>query len=77
MDESELKVVFVVENAKNSQAKKLYFYMNHYGPGTDFPENLSTDRYIQSVIVLDTPKGERHFLELVMGYKSAISVLST
>ena len=70
---SEISFVLAMERPKKEIAGKQFFCLNHYKSASELPREQVSKSYIQNVITIDSLQGERHFIEVVMGYESKIS----
>jgi hypothetical protein len=73
---SEISFVLAMERPKKEIAGKQFFYLNHYKSASELPRKQVSKAYIQNVITIDSQQGDRHFIEVVMGYESKISKAS-
>jgi hypothetical protein len=73
---SEISFVLAMERNKKEIAGKQFFYLNHYKSASELPAKQTSKAYIQNVITIDSQQGERHFIEVVMGYESKKSKAS-
>jgi hypothetical protein len=62
-----------MERPKKEIAGKQFFYLNHYKSASELPRKQVSKAYIQNLITIDSQQGDRHFIEVVMGYESKIS----